>query len=98
MEAEHAILDDELKTIAKNHRGKDGGRPAFETYLDAKAIKPGITLELVKSWLKKNVEPTRYVVLIIATTHREPITSTKLICSLLPTDSSKIRTIKPGCP
>ena len=61
MEADHAILDDELKTIAKKYRSKDGGRPAYKTYLDAKAIKPGITLELVKSWLKKNVEPTRQV-------------------------------------
>ena len=29
--------------------------------MDAKAIKPGITLELVKGWLKKNIEPSRQV-------------------------------------
>ena len=60
-EAENAILDDEIKTIAKVYRGKDGGKPAYKTYLDAKAIKPGITLELVKGWRKQNVEPTRQV-------------------------------------
>ena len=60
-EAEHAILDDELRTIANVYRSTEGGKPAYKTYLDAKAIKPGITLELVKGWLKQNVEPTRQV-------------------------------------
>ncbi len=62
MEADqNAILDDELKTIEKVYRGRDGGKPAAKTCLDAKALKPGITLELVKSWLKQNAEPTRQV-------------------------------------
>ena len=60
-EAENAILDDELRTIANVYRSKDGGKPAYKTYLNAKAKKPGITLELVKGWLKQNVEPTRQV-------------------------------------
>ena len=49
MEAEsQEIINDRYKTIAKVYHGKDGGRPAYKTYLDAKAIKPGITLEFVK--------------------------------------------------
>ncbi len=55
------ISFDSLPLIAKVFRGKEGGRPAYKTYLDAKAIKPGITLELVKGWLKQNIEPTRQV-------------------------------------
>ena len=55
---ENAVLDDELRTIAKIYRSKDGGKPAYKTYLDAKEIKPGITLELVKGWIKKNVTLT----------------------------------------
>ncbi len=58
---EHAILDDELKTIARVCRSRDGGNAACKTYLDAKAIKPGVTLEVVKHWLTQNVEPTRQV-------------------------------------
>ena len=61
MEAEQAIIEDELKTIADVYRSKDGGKPAYKTYLDAKAINPGITLGLVKGWLKKNIEPSKEV-------------------------------------
>ena len=62
MEADHnAILDDELKTIATVYRGRDGGTLAYKTWLDAKAIKPGITLSLVNGWMKRNVEPTRQI-------------------------------------
>ncbi len=58
---ENAIFDSEIKTIATVYRSKDGGKPAYKTWLDAKAIKPGIILELVKGWLKQNVEPSRQV-------------------------------------
>ncbi len=45
MEAENAaIINDRDKTIAKVYDGADGGRPAYKTYTDAKAIDPRITL------------------------------------------------------
>ena len=53
-----AIINDRDKTIAKVHHG---GRPAYKTDLDAKAIDPRITLDWVKGWFKKNVERTRQV-------------------------------------
>ena len=53
--------ENEMKIIAKVYRGADGGKPAYKTYLDAKAIKPGITLNLVKAWFKLNVQPTNQV-------------------------------------
>ena len=49
--------ENEMKIIAKVYRGADGGKPAYKTYLDAKAIEPGITLNLVKGWFKLNVQP-----------------------------------------
>ncbi len=58
---DQANIDDEIKTIAKVYRGKEGGRPAHKTYKDAKATNPGITLSVVKDWIKKNVEPTRQI-------------------------------------
>jgi hypothetical protein len=51
----------EMRVIAKVYRGPDGGKPAYKTYLDAKAIEPGITLNLVKGWFKLNVEPKNQV-------------------------------------
>ncbi len=51
----------EMRIMAKVYRGADGGKPAYATYLDAKAINPGITLNLVKGWFKLNVEPTKQV-------------------------------------
>ena len=53
--------ENEMRIIAKVYRGADGGTPAYKTYLDAKAIKPGITLNLVKGWFKLNVEPKTQV-------------------------------------
>ena len=50
-EAEHE------RVIAKVYRGADGGKPAYKTYLDAKAIEPGITFNLVRGWFKLNVQP-----------------------------------------
>ena len=38
-----------------------GGKPAYKTWQDAKAISPGITLNLVKGWFKLNVEPKNQV-------------------------------------
>ena len=62
MEAENqAIINDRDKTNAKVYHGKDGGRPAYETYLDAKAIDPRITLDWTRDWFKRNVERTRQV-------------------------------------
>ena len=51
----------ETNPIAKVYHGKDGGRPAYKTYTDAKAIDPRITLDWVKDWFKRNVERTRQV-------------------------------------
>ncbi len=56
-----AIINDIDKTIAKVYHGKDGGRPAYTTYKDAKAIDPWITLDWVRDWFKRNVERTRQV-------------------------------------
>ena len=53
--------ENEMRIIAKVYRGADGGKPAYKTYLDAKAIEPGITLNLVKGWFKLNVQPTNQV-------------------------------------
>ena len=53
--------ENEMRIIAKVYRGADGGKPAYKTYLDAKAIEPGITLNLVKGWFKLNVEPKNQV-------------------------------------
>ena len=53
--------ENEMKIIAKVYRGADGGKHAYQTYLDAKAIEPGITLNLVKGWFKLNVQPTNQV-------------------------------------
>ncbi len=53
--------ENEMKIIAKVCRGADGGKPAYKTWLDAKATQPGITLSLVKGWFKLNVEPTNQV-------------------------------------
>ncbi len=44
--------ENEVRGIAKVDRGPDGGKPAYKTYLDAKAIEPGITINLVKGWFK----------------------------------------------
>ncbi len=62
MDAEQqAIINDRDKTIARVYHGKDGGRPAYKTYLDAKAIDPIITLDWVRNWFKLNVERARQV-------------------------------------
>jgi hypothetical protein len=47
----------EFKVIAKVYRAADGGKPAFKTWQDAKDINPGIPLNMVKGWFKKNVQP-----------------------------------------
>ncbi len=46
-----------FKLIAKVYRGPDGGKPAFETWQDAREINPAITLNEVKGWFKLNVQP-----------------------------------------
>ena len=53
--------EQEMRIIAKVYRGADGGKSAYKTYLDAKTIEPGITLNLVKRWFKQNVEPKTQV-------------------------------------
>ncbi len=53
--------ENEMRVIAKVYRAPDVGMSAYKTYLDAKAISPGITLNLVKGWFKKNVEPQTQV-------------------------------------
>ncbi len=52
--------EQEMRIIAKVYRGPDGGKPAYKTYLDARAM-PRITLNLVKSWFKLNLEPKNQV-------------------------------------
>ena len=53
-EAENqAIINDRDKIIAKVYHGKDGGRPAYKTHLDTKAIDSRITLDWVRSWFQK---------------------------------------------
>ena len=81
---EQAIIDDEIRTIAKVYAGKEGGRPAYKTWQDAKAINPSITLDWTKSWFKLSMQPTKQVGGAEQThvSHREPITSIKRICSL----------------
>jgi hypothetical protein len=54
-------VENDMKIIASVYRGADGGGPAYKTYLDAKAIEPGITLNLVKGWFKLKVQPTNQV-------------------------------------
>ena len=46
-----------FKEIAKVYRGPEGGKPAFKTWRDAREINPAITLNEVKDWFKKNVQP-----------------------------------------
>ena len=53
--------EQEMRVIAKVYRGPDGGKPAYKTWLDAEAIQPGITLNLVKVWFKLTVEPKNQV-------------------------------------
>ncbi len=53
--------ENEMIIIAKVYRGADGEKPAYKTYLDAKAMEPGITLNLVKGWFKLNVQPANQV-------------------------------------
>ena len=60
-EEQAAVVEDRDKTIRRVYYGKDGGRSAYKTYLDAKAIDPRITLDWVRGWFKKNVERTRQV-------------------------------------
>jgi hypothetical protein len=45
-------VENEMQILAKVYRGADGGKPVYKTYLDARAINPGITLNLVKRWFK----------------------------------------------
>ncbi len=40
----------EFKLIAKTYRGTDGGKPAYKTWLDVRAINPRIPLNTVKGW------------------------------------------------
>ena len=58
---QQAIINDRDKTIAKVYHGQDGARPAYKTWLDAKAIDPRISLDWVRDWFKRNVERTRQV-------------------------------------
>jgi hypothetical protein len=54
-------VENEMKNIGRVYRGPDGGKPDYKTYLDAMAIDPGITLNLVKGWFKLNVESKNQV-------------------------------------
>ena len=60
-EEQQAEVDATNKVIAKIYFGKEGGLPAYKTWLEAKAIDSGITLDWVKHWFKLNVEPKRQV-------------------------------------
>ena len=51
----------EMRVISKVYNASDGGKSVYKTYLDAKAISPGITQNLVKGWFKLNVNPKNQV-------------------------------------
>ncbi len=58
---QQAIINDRDKTIANMYHGQDGARPAYKTWLDAKAIDPRITLDWVLVWFKRSKEQNRSV-------------------------------------
>ena len=60
-EEQIAGINEKSKVIASVYRGKEGGKPAYKTWLEAKAINPRITLDWTKAWFKKNVEPKNQV-------------------------------------
>jgi hypothetical protein len=60
-DAQQARSNEKDKVIAKIYYGKEGGLPAGKTWLEAKAVDPGITLDWAKSWFQLNVEPRRQV-------------------------------------
>ena len=60
-EEQQAGINAKDKVIAKIYYGKEGGQPAYKTWLEAKVIDPGITLDWVKSWFRLNVQPKRQV-------------------------------------
>ena len=81
-----------FKIIAKTYNGPEGGKPAVKTWQDARDIDPRITLNEVKGWFKKNIEPkSRCGVKEIATSHPDPTTSIKWIYSSSQQTSSKTR-------
>jgi hypothetical protein len=62
MDAEQAAqVKDMDNTIRKVYHGKDGGRTAYKTDLDAKEIDPQITLDWVRGWFRRNIERTKQV-------------------------------------
>ncbi len=60
-EKQATIVEDRDKTIRRVYHGKDGGRTAYKTDLDAKAIDPRITLDWTRDWCKRNGERTRQI-------------------------------------
>ena len=57
MEDGEARFQARIKESAKVYRGPEGGKPAFKTWQDAREMYPRITLNEVKWWFKKNIEP-----------------------------------------
>ena len=60
-EEQIAGINEKIKVIASVYRGKEGGKPAYKTWLEAKAINPRITLDWVRNLFKLNVQPKRQV-------------------------------------
>ena len=48
-----------FKILGKTYNGPEGGKPAVKTWQDARDIDPRITLNEVKYWFKKNIEPKK---------------------------------------
>ncbi len=60
-EEQTAGINEKDKVIASVYRGKEGGKSAYKTWLEAKARNPRITLDWTKAWFKKSVEPKNQV-------------------------------------
>jgi hypothetical protein len=62
MDAEQkAVVEDRDNTISKIYHSKDGGRTAYKLWLDAKAMDTQITLDWIKGWLRRNVDPKKQI-------------------------------------
>ena len=89
----------EFKIIAKVYRAAEGGKPAFKTWQDVRDINPRITLNTVKWWFEKNIEPkNRFGGKEIATSPQDHTMFSKRIYSLSQQTSSKTRITSMGYP
>jgi hypothetical protein len=55
MDAEDSKAMDEI--IRKTYYSKDGSKIAYKLWLDVKAVDTGITLDWVRGWLRRNIDP-----------------------------------------